>query len=244
MVYGEKTECKEKTSMETNDNYYTNDDGLNYYSCSDIRYNSVVNCNTCNDKDTCKSCKSGYILFNSNKLCVTNDELLNNKYYQIEGNFYLCSEKLKGCERCINENTCIECNIAYDLEENNKCIPTALAMTKYYLDETTKKYISCSKIENCDECISSTECTSCKSGYEIKNSLCKKNDNSLTIAALILAIFAIIISIIAIILIFLKKILFKNTITQNNDSVNSIKINNEEIVIQTTKRSIHNDPKK
>ena len=66
-------------------------------------------------KRNIKSCKNGYILFNSNKLCITNDELLNNKYYQINGNFYLCSDKIKGCERCTNENTCIECNIAYDL---------------------------------------------------------------------------------------------------------------------------------
>ena len=64
LLHGEKTECKEKISMETNDNYYKNDDRLNYYSCRDIRCNSVVNCNTCNDKDTCKSFISGYTLVN------------------------------------------------------------------------------------------------------------------------------------------------------------------------------------
>ena len=259
MAYGDKNECKEKTSIENDEHYYTKD-GF-YYSCNDIRYNDVENCEKCNEKETCISCKSDFLLFNSNKLCVTNADLIRKKYYEINGIFYLCSEKIKGCERCDNENKCIECNIAYDLDDNDKCIPTALSMTRYYLDITTKRYKSCSIINNCEECSSATVCTKCTNGYELNDGSCEKqqdgninnnNNNNggddktqaLSIGAIVLGSISIVVSIVAIVLILIKIVLPNNKGAQVIDGTQSVKVNNEEpeeIVIKSNKRSISNN---
>lgn len=242
VVYGEKSECKLRTSMINDDNYYKDESGSNYYLCSDIRYNSVENCKTCNERETCLSCKDGYILFNSNTLCASNNELLNQKYFELNGNYYLCSDKIKGCEKCNNGNACIECNIAYDLDENDKCIPSSLTMTRYYLDQTTNKYVSCSKIENCEECTSSSECTKCKDGYELSNTSCiKSNAKSLAIAAIVLSTLAIVISIGTIFFIFFKKFFFKKNVI-SIEGTDEVRVNNEdpdEVVVH--KRSISNN---
>ena len=45
----------------------------------------------------------------------------------------------------------------------------------YYKDENNK-YISCSTLDNCLTCISSSVCTSCKEGFTIGNDKCEKNE--------------------------------------------------------------------
>ena len=267
LVHGEINECKLKTDMENDNsnNYFTDDNGLNYYSCSNIQYHSVEYCLNCNNKETCLTCQNGFSLFNSNNLCISNSDLIKNKYYKINDNYYLCSDTIKGCEKCTNPNTCLECNVAYDLDENDKCIPSSITMFRYYKDPTTGKYISCEKIENCEECSSATECTKCKSGYELDDSTCKekkengdvqsnngkdedkenKNAKALSVGAIVLSAIAIVVSIVAIILVLLKNIIFKKS-TKTIDITDSNNVKNEEaeeVVIQSNRRPIHNEPK-
>ena len=267
LVHGEINECKLKTDMENDNsnNYFTDDNGLNYYSCSNIQYHSVEYCLNCNNKETCLTCQNGFSLFNSNNLCISNSDLVKNKYYKINDNYYLCSDTIKGCEKCTNPNTCLECNVAYDLDENDKCIPSSITMFRYYKDPTTGKYMSCEKIENCEECSSATECTKCKSGYELDDSTCKekkengdvqsnngkdedkenKNAKALSVGAIVLSSIAIVVSIVAIILVLLKNIIFKKS-TKTIDITDSNNVKNEEaeeVVIQSNRRPIHNEPK-
>ena len=256
LVHSEIDKCIAPTAI---GNDFFSDDGVNYYSCSNSQYHSVEHCLYCRDRESCLSCQNGYALLNSNKMCISNDKLLNKNYFKINNNFYLCSEKIKGCERCTDEETCLECNIAYDLDENNKCIPTALTATRYYKDETTGKYISCEKIENCEECSSATVCTKCKNGYQLDNSLCKDIQNGdnkdnkdnkdkdydkikgLAIGAIVLGCVAIVVSILAIIFVFFKKLIFKKPKKiDGTDSVNIKNDENEEIVVQSSKRTIKN----
>ena len=42
LKHDENILCVEKTSLQGNNNYYTNDTGINYYSCS--LYNNALNC--------------------------------------------------------------------------------------------------------------------------------------------------------------------------------------------------------
>ena len=254
LVYGQLDKCNLISNIGNDKSIFYNSNTLKYYKCNDIRYHSVENCLTCQNEEMCESCQEDYVRVNSGTLCASLDLISKQNYFLKDGDYYLCSEKLKGCEKCENENSCIKCYMSFDLDENDKCIPTALAMTKYYLDDATSRYISCSKIENCEECTSSTKCTRCNSGYEVNNNKCQSiknnnnNDNNtkdLATAAIILSTFGIVISIVAIVLIFLKKLLFKTTPPQN-EATESVKINNEEpneITVHKNQRTIHNEPR-
>jgi hypothetical protein len=285
LVYSDVDKCIPEAQIENN--YFTDEEG-NHFSCTD--YHSVENCKTCNTKDNCLSCKNGYQLLGSNNICISNSDLKKNKYVLINNSYKACSEVIKGCEKCSNEGEsiesiqCIECNIAYDLDIYNKCIPTALALIRYFKDPITGKYKSCSEsINNCEECISETECTRCNSGYELVNhSECKRiiketeesndikennesKDNNqivnnsgkdkyydkikgLATGGIVLGSLGTVAAIVAFIFIFLKNILFKNTVAPNPviDATNSANIVNEqpnEVVVQSTRRSIHNEQK-
>ena len=285
LVHSDVDKCIPEAQIENN--YFTDEEG-NHFSCTD--YHSVENCKTCNTKDNCLSCKNGYQLLGSNNICISNSDLKKNKYVLINNSYKACSEVIKGCEKCSNEGEsiesiqCIECNIAYDLDIYNKCIPTALALIRYFKDPITGKYKSCSEsINNCEECISETECTRCNSGYELVNhSECKRiiketeesndikennesKDNNqivnnsgkdkdydkikgLATGGIVLGSLGTVAAIVAFIFIFLKNILFKNTVAPNPviDATNSANIVNEqpnEVVVQSTRRSIHNEQK-
>jgi len=253
--------CESITSLQNDNSLFRNNNGI-YFSCSDNLYHSVKNCLNCQNKDSCQKCQNDYFLFNSDKLCLSMSDIGQNIYFinTTDNFYYLCSKEIKGCEKCTSADTCIECNVAFELDENNKCIPTALALTRYYKDPSTGKYMNCSIIDNCEECSSSTTCTKCKNGYEVNNNLCQvistqkrkeeSNNNdkikALSIGAIILGTFGTVISIIAIVLILVKNLLNKNNIPQS-ETADLVKVNNEEpneIVIQpVSKRSIHNDKK-
>ena len=295
LLHDDSDECILKTTIENdNTNSYFSDEGK-YYSCSNSLYHSVENCLTCNNKDTCLSCKSGYQLLVSNDFCISNSDLKKNKYVFINNSYKTCSEIIKGCEKCTNEEEsveCIECNIAFELDIHNKCIPTALALVRYFKDLITGKYKSCSEaINNCQECISETECTRCQSGYELDNiSTCKaiikesvenenklsesdeinqskeSNDNSkivnnnekdkdydkikaLATGGIILGSVGIVAAVFAFVFFFLKNILFpKEQTSPPNDIIESSKSNivveqPNEVVVHSTKRTIHNEQK-
>ena len=255
LVYSEFNLCFPQAFIANDKSIFMDSKTLKFYSCTDNRYHSVDKCFTCKNNTKCESCQNNYEISNSNELCISNTQISDKLYFKdsTNNNYYLCSDKINGCEKCQNAETCLECHISFELDENNKCIPTALALTRYYLNSDTGKYESCQKISNCEECSSSTECTRCKSGYELDNNICQKNENknedsykSLAIGAIILGCFAIVISIGAIILIFLKKLFLKNSSDEVKKETESVNIKVEEmndIVIQTNKRSIHNDKK-
>ena len=292
---GGTDQCQSKAILENDNSLFRDNINGIYYSCSNIQYHSVSNCLKCQNKDTCTDCQSGYGLFYSGKMCISTSE---KEYFKnaTDNYYYLCSKQIRGCEKCNDRETCIECSAAFEIDINNKCIPLGLALTKYYKDEATGKYISCSTINNCDECISSTECTRCKSGYKLNENLCiienesgeeggqepsggnipnegnipndgdesnglagnngagenkegnvnkGKDDNALSIAAIILGTIGTIASIFAIIFMIFKNIFFNKSLRVSDATVpsNVNGENNNEIYIQTNRRTIHNEPK-
>ena len=249
--------CILKSDIENqnNDNIFTFDDGLNYYLCSNNLYHSVENCLKCHNKDLCDSCQIDYELANSNKLCLLKSDLLSQRYYldNTDNNYYLCSDKIKGCEKCTDSNTCIKCNDEYGINENNKCIHISTLLSKYYFDSSIGKYKSCTNIENCEECISEQECTKCQNGYELnkESKVCEKdsnNNNAETLAKVAIALSCIAIALsLAVILLLLYNKFFKKP--KNNENITLPQENNNEengvneVVIQSKKRSIHNTAK-
>jgi hypothetical protein len=248
IVYGEPETCSLESTLINDDSLFKDNDGK-YYPCSDSRFHNVENCLKCKDKESCELCQNDYTLYNSKKLCLMESDINEKKYYLDPSNgfYYLCSKKINGCNKCNDGNTCLECNSEFGLDENNKCIPLS-QRAKYYLDPITLRYVSCSKIENCEECSSSTQCLKCKSGFKLNNSICEKDENNdnykaIAIAALIISIIALI-GIGVIFLLLLRTNFFRrpNLITTTTNEFND-DAEVESIEVKKKKRSIHNDIK-
>jgi len=251
-VHGNPDKCSLKTTIETDNSIFSDNEGK-YYSCSDNRYHSVENCLNCKNKEYCELCQNDYVLYNSKKLCLSDSDIHEHKYYYdpINKNYFLCSQKIQGCKKCNDGNNCNECLNEYVMDENNKCIHLSVALLRYYLDPNTGKYIKCSKIENCEECSSSSECTKCQDGYKLNNNICEIINNDkykgLAIAAIILSIISLIGFGVLLIILFMKGIFTKSKIYNSNstepDNENN-KINEpDEIKVKPNKRSIHNEVK-
>ena len=130
-------ECVLKTSLEENNLYYTNDSGINYYSCNNPLYNEVSNCIKCSNKYSCLQCHEDYILVNNNTRCITQSSLDNNMFYYnpITEIYTSCSDFFKNetsqkyvscsiinnCIKCTSDTECILCNEGYYID-NNKCL--------------------------------------------------------------------------------------------------------------------------
>ena len=255
-VHGNPDKCSLKATIETDDSVFSDNEG-NYFSCSDSRYHSVEKCLNCRNKEYCELCQNDYSLFNSKKLCLSDSDINEKNYYYdpIDNTYYLCSKKLQGCKRCNDGNNCIECNNEYGIDENNKCVHLSVALLRYYLDPYSGKYIKCSKINNCEECSSSSECTKCQNGYKLNNNACEiienyNNDNykGLAIGAIILSIISMISVGVLLFILFRKGMFTKKNVNNSNkteDDNENDKINDQnEINILPNKRSIHNEAKK
>ena len=259
LIHGEseKDVCKPKADYQNKEDMYSNDGGLNYYPCYNTLYHSVENCLNCENKESCQTCNTDYVVVNSNKLCVLSEDIENKKYYLDPSNnfYYLCAQKIRGCNKCENGNACLECDSEYFFDEYNKCVHSSLTILKYYLDPITGKYVSCTKIENCEECTSASQCTKCQDGYKFNNNKCEeiKEENdynkikALATAGVILGTLALIVAIFAVLLVLFKNKLFRpNNMHNLTEEINDVKVLNEpeEIVVsKKNKRSIHNEVK-
>ena len=250
-------QCSLKTDLDSNSEYYTNDSGINYYSCSNSLFNDVSNCKECSNKNSCNRCQESYKLVNDNKDCMLQSDINNNIiYYNPNTNIYTpCSELISLCYKCNSETTCTDCGEEGQLEENDSCISNELVENhNYFKDETINKYVSCSIIENCVTCTSSTICTSCKDGYNVNNNICQiissDEDKKLTTGAIIGIVFGclgFLLVVAGVVYYLMNKVLKKkeiNTIEpEEKIEVNEYREKTEEAV-KTTKRSIHNVEKK
>ena len=247
IIYGEPETCSLESDLKNDDSLFKDNDGK-YYPCNDNKFHNVENCVKCKDKESCDSCQDGYNLYNSKKLCLMESDINEKKYYldPSDGFYYLCSKKINGCNKCNDGNKCLECNSEFALDENDKCIHLS-QRSKYYLDPITLRYVSCSKIENCEECSSSTQCLKCKSGFKLNNSLCEKDENkdkykAIAIAALIISIIALI-GVGIILLLLLRNIFSRspNLVTSATNEFNGDEV--ESIEVKKKKRRIHNEVK-
>ena len=249
---------------------YYSEDGKNYYKCEN---NDIPNCNLCESKNQCEDCKSGYDLENEKTLCISKADKESNMYaYNPQGFLISCSSLIENCNECENYENCLNCKDGSGLTNENKCVSESMVEQNHnYFKDENNRYISCSIIENCISCTSSTICTSCQNGYKINGvNICEKidddNDNDLSkgaIAGIVIGCFAFLVFII-----IGGYFLYKNVLTKKNGEIihkientdakeNQIQENQEnlenkeieeqleekKIAIHTTKRSIHNNNK-
>ena len=190
--------CSQQSFFEGNNHYFTNDSGINYYSCGNSLYHDASNCLECFNKNTCSHCKTGYKLVNQNTRCYLESDIENNiVYYNPITQIYSpCSDLISLCKKCNSTENCTECGVEGVLEESNICITKVLVENNsYFEDETTHKYVSCSIIDNCLACTSRTVCSICKEGFDIKNNICQihssddESDNKLSTGEIIGIVF-------------------------------------------------------
>ena len=95
-------ECSERTSLEGNKLFYSNDSGINYYSC--LLFNKVTNCKECSNQNICNKCENGYIESNNKTLCTKKNDIINNETIPTNGStLNFCSSLVEYCIKC-NDN--------------------------------------------------------------------------------------------------------------------------------------------
>ena len=251
-------QCGLKSELESNNEYYTNDSGLNFYSCSNSLFNDILNCKECSSKDSCSKCKDNYKLVNNNTKCYLKSDIDNNivHYNPNTGLYSPCSELIFLCQQCENENNCTKCGEEGRMVEDNSCISNeSVSNGSYTLDETTGKYVSCSIIDNCITCSSKTICTKCEEGYNINGGNCQiisnsKDDNNkkLSTGAIIGIVFGCVgfLLIVAGVVYFLLNKAKSPIVNYTKAPEDNIEIReegekkDEEVVKSTKRRSIHN----
>ena len=172
-------ECSERTSLEGNKLFYSNDSGINYYSC--LLFNKVTNCKECSNQNICNKCENGYIESNNKTLCTKKNDIINNETIPTNGStLNFCSSLVEYCIKCNDNFTCNKCQTEAYLIDNGTCILKKIIEKNknYYKDNSTNRYISCSIIPNCATCNSATVCISCQEGFFLRNNICNKIINN------------------------------------------------------------------
>ena len=180
MRYGDEEfcqKCNESYAFKENDrlncydksqltDYYTKDDGISYFKCSDTNNDGIYKCKICEYNTfnlICTQCENGFVLKDDEKNKCYSKELFNNdtKYiYESEYHIKSCSSVIANCVSCTKGPiplipTCNKCEDNYRL--NTLCYKI---------------------VENCDEYDSyeGNKCQKCKDGYafeEDERLICK-----------------------------------------------------------------------
>ena len=120
----DKTKCHAESVFQ---NYYRKGNGLSFYPCSTLN----ENCTECfydplKLRTFCTKCINDLVLLNKGDgQCKTKQEILNNtKYYLINATHAgVCKKDIENCLSCDSIDNCLQCEISYVFdEENKKCI--------------------------------------------------------------------------------------------------------------------------
>ena len=262
--HNEGIQCSEQISLQQDKKFFTNDSGINYYSCS--LYNNINNCLECSKVDKCDKCQNNYNLFNDQTLCVLQSDFESKIYnYNNDGLLKLCSSMINSCNRCNNSTSCFECQTESGLLYNNTCLSKKIIEDEnnYYKDDITNKYISCATLDNCVKCLSKTICTHCQEGFVINNNICEKikdSDNNLStgaIVGIIVGCLVFLLLVAGLVYYLLKKKIANKIIVDNGNAPEKVEMTDEKmkkenekengnrteknpVMIHTIKRAINN----
>ena len=174
--------CDFKAVYSNNDEYFTLDNGINYYGCGehDINENAIESCQKCQYNldlkiNKCIKCDDQYVILDDDgSICIPlsniNDLINSNK---IIGNsqttkYYTCNKLMPNCDRCDDEK-CLECknNYIFLNDDNTKCLDKSNYTNGHYFSNDGINYYSCKP--NCYKCENTTECIICDEGYELND---------------------------------------------------------------------------
>ena len=158
-------------------NYYTKDNGISYFLCT----NEISNCDECeynnNEQNTkCNLCRNNFALTEDENKCLSDEEVLKNKlYYYIDYNkIKKCSEIIENCLQCSSRSVCDKCvkNFYLINDDKTKCINKSdiNPIKEYYLSRDKTTYLPCKNsniLKNCQECSDEKTCSKCKNGFKL-----------------------------------------------------------------------------
>ena len=187
IIDNNKTICQNKNFL--NDEYYTNDYGINYYKCDGEGENKIKDCKRCTYSDSksikliCNECQENFVFLDDIENKCYSKEIANNKSFYFEDDNHLksCSKKIDNCIYCEKEKysgniLCEKCINDYFFVNDNyfKCIKIdeISPIDEYFLNEEKGCYYSCgiySKIENCKKCQKREICNLCQDKFTFIN---------------------------------------------------------------------------
>ena len=148
--------------------FYTDDGGINYYSCN--INNDIAHCDECSSRNTCNKFENGYVLQRSNIYeCIEEGLLTNDNHFFTKDSgitYYSCSlfNSVANCAECSNGNTCDKCLDDYGLYNDNKlCLRETDINNNLYVRTNTGLFAPCfSLIQNCKKCSNEETCIECQ----------------------------------------------------------------------------------
>ena len=196
----DKSGCDYIAAYEVNDEYFSDDNFINFYKCDNTADSSkaINNCKRCefiseNSENKCIECDTGFIILDNNDiLCIRltqaiQDQIDNNKIISNElgTKYYTCSKLMENCDTCESMEICSTCKDNFAFLDDNKTIcysKDKFTNGHYYTNDGGINYYSC--IANCSLCVDSTSCITCDTGFELndfstKCNLILKNDKDI-----------------------------------------------------------------
>ena len=149
--------CYEKNQIPIEE-CYLNEENTTYYSCNNTLYNSIKNCKSCSNKNSCSFCQDEYTFINKNKsYCFEKNEIQGKYILDINdnSNYIKCSDFINKCNIC-NNTQCILCEAGFIFIDDNftKCVTIDSINLDIYFTNDNITYYSCinEKYKNDDKC--------------------------------------------------------------------------------------------
>ena len=147
--------------------YYTEDNGLSYYPCSE----AIDNCIECDARDNCQRCENNYYLLSTSR-DVCKRDIDKSKYYTDDDIiYYPCNTFFDYCEECRDKNTCTKCMTEYGFLGTDRSQCHFVNNNEYYSEDKGISFYPCYKnLPYCEKCLNKTFCTKCQeNNYFIAN---------------------------------------------------------------------------
>jgi hypothetical protein len=178
--------CDYIAGYNNNNEYFTIDNGINYYHCyrNDLTEKAIQNCKKCeydstSGKNNCLECNNYYIILDDDgSICILKSTLSSEKNDNkiIENSsqtkYYRCNTLISNCEKCTSFTNCDTCmeNYVFLNNDKTKCLPKSDNANGHYFTTDGVNYYPC--MPNCYECedpLSVSKCITCDNGYEIND---------------------------------------------------------------------------
>ena len=173
LINGNHTKCIKNKTINFN-LYYTDDGGINYYSCIDFKPDK--NCTECKinpdnpSNIICNKCQKGYFFVDDDRSQCYKEESLIDYYYKVDKTKYNnCSRSIPDCIKCKNESHCFSCVEGKGILDENfqECqdINNSIDSNIIFKDENDLYYSCNITIKGCSKCTKRMNCIESISNY-------------------------------------------------------------------------------
>ena len=171
--YGFLGKDRTKCIIVSNYEYYTEDDGISYYPCS----NNLLNCEQCLNKTYCLKCNETFFFITTDRTRCFPISNFDEYYTEDNGiSYYPCNTGISNCKICTSKYNCSKCELTYYFigYDRNHCVNDRDLMEYYTLDEAVSYFPCHDAMQNCKNCIIPTNCMKCQDNtYFLRNDTSK-----------------------------------------------------------------------